>query len=238
MRSIDAHRQRAAHTRHENAPTSRVCAFEVTRGDWRRRALPSVAKKAKKWRPPTFSRKILSRTPTRVDCRGALPEGGPVARFRTKTMCSFFQAVADVGQPLCTTMPRTGGIENSLEEQPARGQFTTELAASLPLAVGRRRGSAAPSHGALVSSQRCQAVSPPRRWNFRAHFHCGICLTSPARPCARKLSRPIHAVREVFNFERAALSEHAGSVCTPSAQRASPSRAHIAALHHTSTASD
>ena len=81
-------------------------------------------------------------------------------------------------------------------------------------------------------------MSPPRRWNFRAHFHRGICLTSPARPCAKKLSRPTHAVREVFNFERAAHSEHAGSVCTPSAQRASPSRAHIAALHHTSTASD
>ena len=31
------------------------------------------------------------------------------------------------------TMPRTAGIENSLEEQPARGQFTTELAASLLL---------------------------------------------------------------------------------------------------------
>ena len=29
------------------------------------------------------------------------------------------------------TMPRTAGIENSLEEQPARGRFTTELAAPL-----------------------------------------------------------------------------------------------------------
>jgi hypothetical protein len=30
---------------------------------------------------------------------------------------------------------------------------------------------AAASHGAFVRSQRCQAVSPPRRWNFRGHFH-------------------------------------------------------------------
>ena len=34
------------------------------------------------------------------------------------------------------TMPRTAGIENSLEEQPARGQFTTELAAPLMLVQG------------------------------------------------------------------------------------------------------
>ena len=55
--------------------------------------------------------------------------------------------------------------------------------------------------------------------------------------CQGSSRGPFTLVREVFNFERAAHSEHAGSVCgRPARSARKPLRAHIAALHHTSTA--
>ena len=103
------------------------------------------------------------------------------------------------------------------------------------------RGRAAASHDALVRSQRCQAVSPPRRWNFRGHFHWVICLSTPAPPCGQKLHerraesyevmmRALGAPAKGASMHFVVAAQHARSSHTPFAHLLSIDSTHVSTL--------